>query len=68
MANMFNLSHVMWHIMQVSTMPHGTYVKPRPCHMIHRLGYMCHMAHILGSRPCHVASRQGIGHATWHLA
>jgi hypothetical protein len=46
-------------------MPHGTYVRPRPCHVTHRLGYDMPHGTYARCKPCHVASRQGIGHATY---
>ncbi len=63
MAHMFSLSHVMWHIGQISTMPHRLDFKP--CHVTHRLSYDMPHGTYVRSRPCHVTSRQGIIHATY---
>jgi hypothetical protein len=44
-------------------MPHGIYVRLRPCYVAPRLGY--DMPHGTYARPCHVAFQQGIRHVTY---
>jgi hypothetical protein len=53
-------------------MPHGTYVRPKPCHIAfmlclnHATWRLCYdMAHGTYVRPCHMAFKQSIKHATY---
>jgi hypothetical protein len=44
-------------------MPYDIYVRLKPCHVTPSLSY--DMPHGQYARPCHVAFKQGMGHATY---
>jgi hypothetical protein len=55
-------------------MQHGIYVRPRLCHVTHRLGY--DMPHMLGigyamwhlGKAYDMPHMLGLGHAMWHIS